>query len=153
MTPQPCPRVALSSPFSAPPVTCGNEQEKLSWGRLCKIHTRIASSPSPWPSALMLSKSWVYLLVLHLLLFPVPLGVEILKKKGSADWLASIKGAVSQGLVTGSGSLRMGGTRQIFHWYTVTLKDNRIWDFPGGPVVKTPCFHCRGCGFNPWSGN
>ena len=26
-------------------------------------------------------------------------------------------------------------------------------DFPGGPVVKTLCFECRGCGFNPWSGN
>ena len=25
-------------------------------------------------------------------------------------------------------------------------------DLPGGPVVKTPCFHCRGRGFNPWSG-
>jgi len=21
--------------------------------------------------------------------------------------------------------------------------------FPGGPMVKTPCFHCRGHGFNP----
>ena len=27
------------------------------------------------------------------------------------------------------------------------------WEFPGGPLVKTPCFHCRGCRFNPWSGN
>ena len=26
-----------------------------------------------------------------------------------------------------------------------------IWDFPGGPVVKTPSFHCRGLGFDPWS--
>ena len=26
-------------------------------------------------------------------------------------------------------------------------------DFPGGPLVKTPCFHCRGHGFNPWLGN
>ena len=26
-------------------------------------------------------------------------------------------------------------------------------DFPGSPVVKTPCFHCRGHGFDPWSGN
>ena len=25
-------------------------------------------------------------------------------------------------------------------------------DFPGGPVVKTPCFHCRGPRFHPWSG-
>ena len=26
-------------------------------------------------------------------------------------------------------------------------------DFPGGPVVKTLHFHCRGYGFDPWSGN
>ena len=26
-------------------------------------------------------------------------------------------------------------------------------DFPGGPVVRTPSFHCRGRGFDPWSGN
>ena len=25
-------------------------------------------------------------------------------------------------------------------------------DFPGGPVVKTPCSQCRGPGFDPWSG-
>ena len=24
--------------------------------------------------------------------------------------------------------------------------------FPDGPVVKTPCFQCRGHGFDPWSG-
>ena len=26
-------------------------------------------------------------------------------------------------------------------------------EFPGGPVVRTPRFHCRGPGFDPWSGN
>ena len=26
-------------------------------------------------------------------------------------------------------------------------------DFPGGPVVKTLCFQCRGLKFNPWLGN
>ena len=26
------------------------------------------------------------------------------------------------------------------------------WDFPGGPVVKILCFHCRADGSNPWSG-
>ena len=26
-------------------------------------------------------------------------------------------------------------------------------EFPGGPVVRTPRFHCRGCRFNPWLGN
>ena len=28
-----------------------------------------------------------------------------------------------------------------------------VGDFPGGPVVKTPLFQCRGRGFDPWSGN
>ena len=27
-----------------------------------------------------------------------------------------------------------------------------IRDFHGGPGVKTPCFQCRGHGFDPWSG-
>ena len=27
------------------------------------------------------------------------------------------------------------------------------WDFPGGPVVKTLHFHCRGHKLNPWWGN
>lgn len=26
-------------------------------------------------------------------------------------------------------------------------------NFPGGPVVKTLCFHCKACGLNPWLGN
>ena len=26
-------------------------------------------------------------------------------------------------------------------------------EFPGGPVVKTPRFHCGEHGFDPWSGN
>ena len=28
-----------------------------------------------------------------------------------------------------------------------------VRDFPGSPVVKTPCFHCRGRRFDPWVGN
>ena len=28
----------------------------------------------------------------------------------------------------------------------------RVRDFPGGPVVRTLPFKCRGQGFNPWSG-
>ena len=28
-----------------------------------------------------------------------------------------------------------------------------FWDFLGGPSVKTPHFHCRGHGFDPWLGN
>ena len=26
-------------------------------------------------------------------------------------------------------------------------------EFPGGPVARTPRFHCRGPVFDPWSGN
>ena len=33
------------------------------------------------------------------------------------------------------------------------LKNISAWDFPGGPVVKIPCFQCRGHGFHSWSGN
>ena len=27
--------------------------------------------------------------------------------------------------------------------------ESRFWDFPGGPVIKTLRFHCRGRGFDP----
>ena len=30
-------------------------------------------------------------------------------------------------------------------------QDN-VWAFPGGPGVKTPCFHCKAHGLNPWLG-
>lgn len=131
MTPWLCSRGALSSLFSTLPVTCENEWQAYSWERLYKIHTLIANSPSPWRFAMILSKSWVYLFVLHLLLFPVPLGVESRKNKGSIDWPASVKGAVSWGPVTSSGTLGMGG---VIIWFPigthldklVTLKDNRI---------------------------
>ena len=36
--------------------------------------------------------------------------------------------------------------------YYVAVKRNEVLDFPGGPVVKTPSFHCKGCRFDPWSG-
>ena len=45
----------------------------------------------------------------------------------------------------------------IYHLYTVCIV---IWfqkvyfgDFHDGPVVKTPRFHCRVRGFDPWLGN
>jgi len=33
------------------------------------------------------------------------------------------------------------------------LLRNKSRDFPGGPVSKTLHFHCKGHGFDPWSGN
>ena len=39
------------------------------------------------------------------------------------------------------------------HTHTICIKKMLLGDFAGGPVAKTLSFHCRGCGFNPWSGN
>ena len=33
------------------------------------------------------------------------------------------------------------------------VKKHTRRNFPGGPVVKIPSFHCKGHGFDPWSGN
>ena len=30
---------------------------------------------------------------------------------------------------------------------------SKLWDFPGGPMVRTPRFHSQGRGFNPCLGN
>jgi len=32
-------------------------------------------------------------------------------------------------------------------------KGHDLRDFPGSPEVKTLCSHCRGYGFDSWSGN
>ena len=40
-----------------------------------------------------------------------------------------------------------------FPKHIIPLETSEGRDVPGGPVVKTPCFHCRGHGFDPWSGN
>ena len=32
-------------------------------------------------------------------------------------------------------------------------KKTTFRDFPDGPAVETLCFQCRGCGFDPWTGN
>ena len=33
------------------------------------------------------------------------------------------------------------------------IKRQNSWDFPGGPMAKTPCSQHREPGFSPWSGN
>ena len=35
-------------------------------------------------------------------------------------------------------------------WHLLKIKT--LWDFPGGPVVRIPCFQCRGCGSIPGQG-
>ena len=36
---------------------------------------------------------------------------------------------------------------------TKIQKRASLREFPDGPVVRTPCFHCKEHGFDPWSGN
>ena len=48
-------------------------------------------------------------------------------------------------------------------WFQILNSDSGCWnikkqrlqegDFPGGPVVKTLGFQCKGRRFDPWSGN
>ena len=38
-------------------------------------------------------------------------------------------------------------------WIEPPVKEQKSWDFPGGPVVKTLHFQRRGHGFDLWSGN
>ena len=33
----------------------------------------------------------------------------------------------------------------------INLTIKKLWEFPGGPGVRTLCFHCQG--FSPWWGN
>ena len=56
----------------------------------------------------------------------------------SAFWSKSMLSSISS---SGPGATFLSG------------KESRVKNFPGGPVVKTPRFQCRGRGFDPWSGN
>lgn len=49
-------------------------------------------------------------------------------------------------------SLHEGKTASFFN-YIQPLEKNHFVEFPGGPVVRTWLFHCRGHEFNPWLGN
>ena len=71
-----------------------------------------------------------------------------------------------QGIFPAQGSnLGLQHFRKILHhlshqesplqwWFMLNIiYKTDLGDFPGGPVIKTPHFHCRGPGFHPWSGN
>ena len=74
---------------------------------------------------------------------------------GSCDYVPSRgKGEFADGIQLsiwrqGDGPGLSGWTLNII---TRVLLRGRLGDFPGGPVVKTPYFQCRGRKFDPWSG-
>ena len=45
------------------------------------------------------------------------------------------------------------GARIVSLSLSIQISKIAIGDFPGGPVVRTLCLQCRGCGFDPRSGN
>ena len=49
-------------------------------------------------------------------------------------------------------SLHEGKTASFFN-YIQPLEKNHFVEFPGGPVVRTWLFHCRGHEFNPKLGS
>ena len=55
---------------------------------------------------------------------------------------------VDLGLIPGRGTNKI--PQAALHGQKICFK-KKLWDFPGGPVVKTPRFHCRGHRFDPWS--
>ena len=42
---------------------------------------------------------------------------------------------------------------RTLEWVAISFsnKESKNWNFPGNPVVRTPCSHCQG--FQPWLGN
>ena len=44
------------------------------------------------------------------------------------------------------------GASQVLQGNMISFKEE-LGDFLGGPLAKTPHSHCRGPGFDPWSGN
>ena len=48
---------------------------------------------------------------------------------------------------------KQGGITPEIRMQTKFIKKLSTGEFPGGPVVRIWCFHCGGCGFNPWLGN
>ena len=63
---------------------------------------------------------------------------------GAPSTCQSIKCKVLEGIFFREG---------CFHFFFFYTKIIHHWDFHGGPMVKTPRFHCRGQRFSLWLGN
>ena len=74
--------------------------------------------------------------------------------QGPASGEQAYGGSADTGrLAAGSPSRASGGAKAIWGHLPNSHKCRTYGDFPGGPVVGTLRFHCKGHGFDPWSGN
>ena len=44
-------------------------------------------------------------------------------------------------------------TEKFFLLFALVYFNLTAREFPGGPVVRILCLHCKGHGFDPWSGS
>ena len=44
------------------------------------------------------------------------------------------------------------GVSSVVPGFLTNCETVNLWEFPGGPVIKTQYFQCRGHGFLPWLG-
>lgn len=75
--------------------------------------------------------NWIYLLYLH--------EWRVCESK----WVYLPKGRIY---------IQKWAIENMSKWH-VGRKQKRCQEFPSGSCVRTPCFHCKKPGFNPWSGN
>ena len=75
---------------------------------------------------------------------------QILKKKKKDSERQREGGRLARDPKTDNGEFL--GLLSASYISDLELNDITIWDFPGGPVGKTPHFHCRGTGSIPGQG-
>ena len=139
--------------LSPSPRVCSNSCPSSRW-----CHPTISSSVVPFscaqsfPASGSFPMSWLF-----------PSGSQSIGASASALVLPmNIQGWFPFGL-NGLIFLQSKGLSRVFSSTTVQIAElissrprtalclSTGWDFPGGPVVKTPCFPCRRHGFDPGS--
>ena len=130
--------------------------------RMGATHPSILAWRIPWTIVHRVAKSWTQLSDLHfcsgmkciLLRYPAPANAISV---GYLEDLEEEELQINQkGRKRGCSGRKWGNNISWFLFDCSTLplrQDLPELPFPGGPVVKTLCFHCRGHGFSPWSGN
>lgn len=81
--------------------------------------------------------------VVHRPLVPSPWASELEERGEGITKAPLIMTSEPQRDTLSSTNVRTRGTTQIW-----VMENGRIMESSGGPVVRIPCFHCQGCGFD-----